>query len=65
MLVPGIVTWKIGNTSSTIDLAFVDDRLTENITYYTKKAEIEYSSDHYPISTILMLTVREVQTIRR
>lgn len=66
VLEPGTITWERQNAISTIDLVFVTSSLVESLIHCRVRDDLQYSSDHKPISTAFMLTVpEEARPIRR
>ena len=48
----GTITWEARGVSSTIDLAFTSQLLTQRLVECTINKELDHSSDHFPITSI-------------
>ena len=57
----GGVTWEARGQSSTIDLTFLSPRLREQVVRCEIREDLSFGSDHYPISTILLLNTTQVK----
>ncbi len=54
---PGVVTWQRRNQKSTIDLTFISNGLLERLVNCVHGDDIDHDSDHWPIRTVLDITV--------
>ena len=58
----GSITWKRQHQSSTLNLVIVFSLLTKSLISYVTNIEWQYSSDHRPIITEIMLSIPEEKT---
>ena len=54
----GLTTWARANSSSTIDLAFLSESLTENVVSCEVNTKLICGSNHMPIQTTLNIPVQ-------
>ena len=57
----GTITWEARGLSSTIDLAFTSQLLTQRLVECTINKELDHSSDHFPISLQFELSIARTQ----
>jgi hypothetical protein len=57
ILPQGIVTWRSGNSMSTLDLAFATSGTTEQVLQRQPCKELDSDSDHIPIITSIRTSV--------
>ena len=62
---PGTITWAKGGDKSTIDLAFVSQRLCERLVACEVAEDVEDDSDHNPIRTLVDIETPETEPVRR
>jgi hypothetical protein len=54
---PGVVTWERKDQQSTIDLTIISNGLLERLVNCVRGDDIDHDSDHWPIRTVLDITV--------
>jgi hypothetical protein len=57
----GTITWEARGLSSTIDLAFTSQLLTQRLVECTINKDLDHSSDHFPISLQFELSIARTQ----
>jgi endonuclease/exonuclease/phosphatase family metal-dependent hydrolase len=57
ILPQGIVTWRSGNSMSTLDLAFATSGIAEQVLQRQPCEELDSDSDHIPIITSIGISV--------
>ncbi len=60
-----IVTWEAKNSHNIIDLIFMIERLQASITHCENRRDLNQSSNHISISTILMLKIEQTSVRER
>jgi hypothetical protein len=60
-----IVTWKARNSHNIIDLIFMIERLQANVTHCESKRDLNQSSNHISIFTILTLKIEQTSVKER
>lgn len=61
----GEITWEARGFSSTIDLVFLSPGLQERLISCSVRRDLDFGSDHYPISTELELESTRIEQIPR
>ena len=62
----GKATWTRNDQSSVIDLTFISSSLSSRLILCERADDVEYSSDHFPIRTVLDIeTLIRLQEKRR
>jgi hypothetical protein len=62
---PGTITWAKGGDKSTIDLAFMSQRMCERLVGCEVADDVEDDSDHNPIRILINIETPEIELIRR